>query len=196
MKKREQSSLFITLDSLVPLDHPYRKLDQLLPFSELNQTYQSLYSLNGRKEKGFEFALRTLIIQFMEDLSDREMERYVQENLACKWFCDMDLGEKAPDHSYFGDFRKRLGTSRLMEIFSLVRGSLQGMGLIREVFTFVDASQLVSKLTTWDDRDRAIKKDWIDSTTRRLEKLQRTSRHASAVKATKNTGLAIRNMLR
>lgn len=41
MKKREQSSLFITL---VPLDHPYRKLDQLLPFSELSQTYQPLYS--------------------------------------------------------------------------------------------------------------------------------------------------------
>jgi IS5 family transposase len=31
------------------------------------------------------------------------------------------------------------------------------MGLIREVFTFVDASQLISKLTTWDDRDKAIK---------------------------------------
>lgn len=43
-----------------------------------------------------------------------------------------------------------------MDIFSLVR--LQSMGLIREVFTFVDASQLISKLTTWDDGDRAIKK--------------------------------------
>ena len=31
------------------------------------------------------------------------------------------------------------------------------MGLIREIFTFVDASQLISKLTTWDDRDRAIR---------------------------------------
>jgi len=31
------------------------------------------------------------------------------------------------------------------------------MGLIREVFTFVDASHLISKLTTWDDRDRSIK---------------------------------------
>lgn len=85
------------------------------------------------------------------------MERYLQENLACKWFCDMNLGEEAPDHSYFGDFRKRLGTERLMGIFSQVRNSLQGMGLIREIFTFVDASQLISKLTTWDDRDRAIK---------------------------------------
>ena len=46
----------------------------------------------------------------MEDLSDREMERYLQENLASKWFCDMNPGEEAPDHSYSGDFRKRLGT--------------------------------------------------------------------------------------
>jgi IS5 family transposase len=85
------------------------------------------------------------------------MERYLQENLACKWFCDMYLGEKAPDHSYFGDFRERLGTERLMDIFSQIRKSLREMGLIREIFTFVDASQLISKLTTWDDRDRAIK---------------------------------------
>ena len=68
------------------------------------------------------------------------------------WKC-----EKGPDHSYFGGFRKRLGTENLMRLFSLVRDSLKGMGLIREVFTFVDASQLISKLTTWDDRDKAIK---------------------------------------
>ena len=109
MQKREQSNLFLTLDALVSLDHPYRNLDRLLPFNELSLTYQGLYSPKGRKEKGFEFGLRALIIQFMEDLSDREMERYLREHLACKWFCDMNLGEAAPDHSYFGDFRKRLG---------------------------------------------------------------------------------------
>ena len=125
MKKREQGNLFLTLDALVPLDHPYRKLDQLLPFDKLSLAYRGLYSPKGRKEKGFEFGLRALIIQFMEDLSDREMERYLQENLACKWFCDMNLGEAAPDHSYFGEFRKRLGTGRLMDIFSQVRNGLQ-----------------------------------------------------------------------
>ena len=85
------------------------------------------------------------------------MERYLQEHLGCKWFCDMNLGEKAPDHSYFGDFRERVGTGRLMAIFSQVRNSLRGMGLMREILTFVDASRLISKLTTWDDRDRPIK---------------------------------------
>ena len=44
-----------------------------------------------------------------------------------------------------------------MDIFSQVRYSLHEMGLIKEVFTFVDSSQLISKLTNWDDRDKAIK---------------------------------------
>lgn len=157
MSKRDQHSVFISLDDLVPTDHPYRHLDQILSFTQLSAPYQNLYSARGPKERGVEFGLRALLLQFIEDLSDREMERYLQENTAGKWFCELALGEKSPDHSYFGDFRKRLGTSRLMGIFSQVRESLNNMGLIREVFTFVDASQLVSKLTTWDDRDKAIK---------------------------------------
>ena len=103
-----------------------------------------------------------LVLQFVEDLSARrhkgEMERFMRENLAAKWFCSFGLGEQTPDHSFFGTFRKRLGTERLMNIFSCLRASLKAAGLIREVFTFVDASHLVSKLTTWDDRDKAIAK--------------------------------------
>lgn len=157
MNKRLQNSLFITLDSLIPNNHPYRKLDNLVSFAELSKPYAHLYSTKGRKEKGVEFGLRALVLQFIEDLSDREMERYLQENNAGKWLCELSLGEKSPDHSYFGSVRKRLGTKRLMNIFAQVRESLKSMGLIREVFTFVDASHLISKLTTWDDRDKAIK---------------------------------------
>jgi hypothetical protein len=38
-----------------------------------------------------------------------------------------------------------------------MRASLKQAGLIREIFKFADASQLVSKLCTWEDRDRTIK---------------------------------------
>jgi len=157
MGHRDQSNFLVSLEDLVPKNHPYRQLDQLISFAHLSNRYTDLYSHRGRKERGVEFGLRALVLQFIEDLSDREMERFLQENNSGKWFCDLSLGEKSPDHSYFGDFRKRLGTERLMEVFSRVRDGLKAMGLIREVFTFVDASQLVSKLTTWDDRDKAIK---------------------------------------
>lgn len=71
MKKREQVNLFITPDTLVPLERPYPKLDQFLPFDELSQIYEGVYSSKSCKEKEFEFGLRALI-QFMDDLSDRE----------------------------------------------------------------------------------------------------------------------------
>ena len=38
----------------------------------------------------------------MEDLSDRELERFLQENLAGKYFCGFSLEDDTPDHSYFG----------------------------------------------------------------------------------------------
>ena len=47
----------------------------------------------------------------MEDISDRELERYLQENNAAKWFCDFSLTEKTPDHSVFSRIRKRIGTN-------------------------------------------------------------------------------------
>ncbi len=157
LSKRHQSQLFLTLDSLVSSEHPYRKLDELLCFGALSKPFSKIYATRGPKGRGVEFGLRALVLQFMEDLSDREMERYLSENLAAKWFCDSGLEQSTPDHSYFGDFRSRIGTRGMMNLFDRVRSGLVSMGLVREVFTFVDASQLVSKLTTWDDRDKAIK---------------------------------------
>ncbi len=157
MKNRHQIHLYLSLNDLVPEDHEYRKLDCLLDIAKLSQKFPNLYSCKGRKEKGTEFGLRCLILQFMNDLSDREMERFLKENNAGKWYCDLELNDKAPDHSYFGDFRKRLGTKRLMDCFSYIRDSLKEMNLIRNVFTFVDSSQLITKLTTWEERDKAIK---------------------------------------
>lgn len=155
---RDQVEMFATLDGLVSSAHPYRKFESVIDLSALSKPLKALYSDQGRPELGADRAFRMLILQFLEDVSDREMERFMAENLAAKWFCGFGLSEKTPDHSFFGGFRKRLGTQRLMDIFNRLRASLKAAGLIREVFTFVDASQLVSKLSTWDDRDRAIAK--------------------------------------
>ena len=92
----------------------------------------------------------------MEDLSDRELERFLQENNAGKFFCGFTLSEKVPDHSYFGALRKRIGTHELVKLFNRLGDKLRQRGLIADVFTFVDASQMVSKVSLWDERDKAI----------------------------------------
>ena len=97
------------------------------------------------------------MLQYIEDISDRELARFLQENLAGKLFCGFELGEATPDYSYFSVLRKRIGTERLASLFNKVRDGMKSRGVIREVFTFVDASSLVSKVSRWQERDKAIK---------------------------------------
>ena len=145
------------IGGLVTKDHPYRKLKGLLDVGKLASGIEGFYTAGtGRKGYGGEKALQMLILQFMEDLSDREMERYLKENIACKWFCDFELGAKTPDHSYFRTVRATLGTKGLCDLFDQVQSALKLKGYLKEMFTFVDASQLISKLTTWEERDKAI----------------------------------------
>jgi IS5 family transposase len=50
-----------------------------------------------------------------------------------------------------------MGLERLKDPFNQFRRDLKKQGAIREIFTFVDASQLKSKLSVLVERDKAIK---------------------------------------
>ena len=93
----------------------------------------------------------------MEDMSDRELERYLADSTAGKWFCDFSLTEPTPDHSVFSKIRKKIGTNLLSKILAIFRDQLRKAGYMSEVFTFVDATHLISKASLWEERDEARK---------------------------------------
>ncbi len=150
-------NLISPLENLLSKDHAYRHFVRLLNFDELTEPLKELDNTEvGRHGYGVNRGFRMLLLQYLEDLSDRQLERFLKENIAGKWFCQFELEETTPDFSYFSKLRKRIGTSRLGDLFNRVREALKQQGLIREIFTFVDSSQLISKLTVWEERDRAI----------------------------------------
>jgi transposase, IS5 family len=152
-----QSSFDPSLEELVREDHPYRVLSRLVPFESLCAPMRSSYKQGGRPGYPVEVVFKALTLQWMEDLSDRELERYLEENMAARLFCGFGLRDRTPDHSTFSVVRDRIGLKRVADFFNQVRESLRQAGLVREVFTFVDATQLISKLDLWQERDRAIK---------------------------------------
>lgn len=79
---------------------------------------------------------------------------------AAKWFCDFSLMESTPDHSVFSKMRSKIGSNKLAKIFGIFRDQLKAKGYISEVFTFVDASHLISKASLWEERDEARKKKY------------------------------------
>lgn len=146
----------ISLEDLVPENHNYRKFDQIWSFKFVEKKLRKLEKDNPHKGHGLLRLFKCLLLQFMENLSDRELEKYIQENNAARWFCRFNLRENTPDHTIFCHTRKKIGTNVLSKIFADLRDQLKKQGLMSEVFTFVDAAHLISKANLWQERDKAI----------------------------------------
>jgi transposase, IS5 family len=150
----------ISLDRLVPKNHAYRKIKDLVNFSKMLRELKDIEKEEGAKGYGIDRLFFCLLLQFMEDLSDREMERFIQENTSAKWFCGFGLTEKTPKYSLFCRVRTRIGCNRISKIFDEVRSQLKARGYMNEVFTVVDATALISKFNLWEERDKSIKEGY------------------------------------
>jgi IS5 family transposase len=146
----------VSIEQLASPKHTYRRLTQLLDFNQIIKSANVKKHKLGTDGYGKERLLRCLILQFMEDISDREFERFISENNAAKWFCGFTLLEKTPDYTTICKFRNALGTNRIGKLFNEVKRQMQEKSYCAEVFTFVDSTALISKLNLWEERDKAI----------------------------------------
>lgn len=144
-------------DAMVPADHAFRTLLEIIDFTKLVKPYRALYSRVGDPGIDVEKGIKCLIVQYWEDYSDRQMEHAVRENMAVRGFCGFSFTETTPDHSYFGKLRKRLGTKNIADLFQRINSILDEHKLFGHTFSFLDASAIVTKNQLWKERDKAIK---------------------------------------
>lgn len=150
----------VSLEELVPANHSYRKFKELWNFTDIGKELEKIEFDSDHKGYGVFRLFLALLLQFTEDLSDRELERYLSENNSAKWFCQFGLVEQTPNFRVFTNARKRIGTNKLSKIFNILKEQLRAKGYMSEVFTFVDASHLISKASLWEERDKAIKQKY------------------------------------
>ena len=117
----------VSLEQLVPKGHSYRKYLELLNFKHLTTELRKKENeyTKGATGYGMETLFKCLLLQIMENLSDRELEKALQENLYMKYFCGFSITSKTPTYSLFSRVRDRIGTHRLSKLFIRVRKSLQ-----------------------------------------------------------------------
>jgi IS5 family transposase len=146
----------VNIEQLVPEKHTYRSLRKLLDFERIGNSVKVPTSELGAIGYGKTRLVMCLILQFMEDLSDREFERFISENNSAKWFCGFSLLEKTPDFTTVCKFRNLLGTKQMGNLFQEVKRQMTAKNCCSEIFTFIDATALVSKLSLWEEKDKAI----------------------------------------
>ena len=86
-----KQTTLVSLEELVSQNHQYRKFKELFNFELIESELKSVESPANYKGYGTSRLFKCLLLQFMEDLSDRELERYIGDSNAAKWFCDFSL---------------------------------------------------------------------------------------------------------
>ena len=113
-----QDKLFYSfnLEDHIPSNHLLRGIDQLLDLSELRRHLSEFYSHTGRPPIDPGLMIRMLVIGYCFGIrSERRLCEEVHLNLAYRWFCQLGLEDKVPDHSTFS--KNRHGRFRQSETF-------------------------------------------------------------------------------
>ena len=67
----------ICLEDLIPPNHNYRKFIKIWSFKNAEKHLKKLEKENSFKGYGLLRLFKCLLLQFMENISDRELERYI-----------------------------------------------------------------------------------------------------------------------
>lgn len=157
--KRTQLSFYDAIyDTLVKKDHFLRKLNTLINWDNFEQVFKPLYHKGaGRSANNPVMMFKSLVLQFLYDLSDRELEENIHDRVSFRYFLGLDPLESAPDHTNYCRFRDRLGSETIAELFKEVVAQARGLGLVKDRLCIVDATHVQAKVNTYrmnSERDK------------------------------------------
>ena len=98
-------------DQVVPKDHFFRKLNEMLDWRKYTQKMMRWYK--GRAEYGrppFDpvVLLKMLLVAYLYNLSERQAEAYINDSMSAKYFLGLGVDQFAPDHSTLTKFKERI----------------------------------------------------------------------------------------
>lgn len=132
---------------LTPEDHFLRRLVQIVDFERFRPVLAEAYCPDdGRPPVDPVFMLKLEVLALHYRLSDRELMRQAQVNVAYRLFLGLSCTSLLPHHTTMTYFRGRVGAERMREIFHVVLGRAREMGLVRHRLRLKDATHVIANI--------------------------------------------------
>jgi transposase len=174
---------------LVPEDHFLRRLVQIVDFERFRPVLAAVYCQDdGRPPLDPVFMLKLEILARHYGLSDRELMKQAQVNVAYRLFLGRSCQSPLPHHTSMTYFRDRVGAERMQEIFHVVLGQARELGLVRDRLRLKDATHIIANIAVpstirlvAETRDQLLEAvrpfaaDRADEETRRAEEIRLAS---------------------
>jgi len=148
-------------DQVIPKDHFFRKLNELLNWPAYSQKMMRWYKGGGeygRPPFDPSVLLKMLLVAYLYNLSERQVEDYVNYNLPAKYFLGLGVDQSSPDHSTLTKFKERI-ISRQRELkleqllADIVQTALQ-KGIRFGSIQVVDSTHSVAHVNTTKEGQR------------------------------------------
>lgn len=149
--KRTQISFFdLIYDHSVPANHFLRNLNESIDWSRFEQYVSHLHpSAKGRPAHNALLMIKTLLLQFLYDLSDRQLEEQIQDRISFRYFLGVDPADPIPDHTSYCRFRDKLGAETIAHLFNEVVEQAREKNLVKTRLCIVDATHVEAKVDTY-----------------------------------------------
>src|SRR5579884_4326432 len=141
LKKRDFAPLVaVSLEELVPQDHFYRHVQNVLDLSFVYQLVGKFYAGRGRPSIDPVVFFKLQLVMFFEGIrSERQLMRHAADRLSIRWYLGYDLGEPLPDHSSLTRIRTRYGVEVFRRFFETIVDQCQQAGLVWGKELYADA---------------------------------------------------------
>ena len=120
-KNTEQIDIFSSeiYRNLIPKDHLLVKINDTADFSFVYDLLKDKYSSFGRESKDPAMMVKILLLEYLYFLSDVEIAKRIQTDVAFRWFLGLSIYDPTPDDTTISHFRvNRLDSENLEQIFN------------------------------------------------------------------------------
>jgi transposase len=132
---------------LIPAEHYLRRLKAALDFEPLRALVADCYAAGmGAPAEDPVRMLKLSLLQFQYDLSDSQVLRHAQVNVAFRFFLDLSVESPLPVPSLLSQFRTRLGEERFTRVFNEILRQARTQGLVKDRLRLKDATHLIANI--------------------------------------------------
>jgi IS5 family transposase len=148
-------------EMVVPQDHFFRVLKDLIDWSRFTNKLIKLYQgegVVGRPPFDPGMILKIELVAYLYNLSERQVEEYLNDTLSAKYFVGLAVDQPAPDHSTLTVFRNRLIQRGKQRIFEEMLAEIVQIALEKGVkfgsIQIIDSVHSIANVNTAKDKKR------------------------------------------
>ena len=148
-RETQQAAEIVIMEEMIPEGHLLRRIDRAVEFGFIEKLCEPLYSKErGRPAVRPEVLFRMLFVGYLYGVkSETRLEEEINYNMAYKWFCGLNLTEKAPDATTISQNRRRkFRDNEIAEkIFEEILRQCIEKGLVSGKVMYTDSTHVKAK---------------------------------------------------